>query len=103
MLALSVAPLMAETLQEIANKLPVAPRTTTHKLEIPQVPGAEVRFLGADYEQLIRPDGSIIRPLADTRVQVSFELRKEGEKAISKDYEIIVPVLGRHRDLEPLN
>ena len=91
MLALSVAPLMAETLQEIANKLPVAARATEHKLEIPQVPGAEVRFLGADYEQLIRPDGSIIRPLADTRVQVSFELRKEGEKAISKDYEIIVP------------
>ena len=91
MIALSVAPIMAETLQEIANQLPVAPRATERKLEIPQVPGAEVRFLGADYEQLIRPDGSILRPLADTKVQVSFELSKDGEKAVSRDYEVIVP------------
>ena len=93
MLALSVAPIMAETLQDIANRLPVAPRVTTNKLEIPQIPGAEVRFLGADYEQFIHPDGSIIRPLTDTKVKVSFELCKDGEKAISKDYEIIVPGL----------
>ena len=93
MLALSVAPIMAETLQDIANKLPVAPRVTTNKLEIPQIPGTEVRFLGADYEQFIHPDGSIIRPLTDTKVKVSFELCKDGEKAISKDYEIIVPGL----------
>ena len=82
MIALSVAPIMAETLKDIADKLPVAPRATTNKLEIPQVPGAEVRFLGADYEQLIRPDGYIVRPLTDTKVKVSFELLKDGEKAI---------------------
>ena len=93
MIALSVAPIMAETLQDIANQLPVAPRATANKLEIPEVPGAEVRFLGADYEQLIRPDGSIIRPLTDTKVKVSFELSKGGEKAISKDYEVTVPGL----------
>ena len=91
MIALSVAPIMAETLQEIANNLPVAPRATANKLEIPQVPGAEVRLLGADYEQVIRPDGSIVRLLADTKVKVSFELSKDGEKAISRDYEVIVP------------
>ncbi len=91
MIALSVAPIMAETLQDIANNLPIAPRITAHKLEIPQVPGAEVRLLGADYEQVIRPDGSVVRLLADTKVKVSFELSKDGEKAISKDYEVIVP------------
>ncbi len=91
MAALTVTPLMAETLQDIANSLSVAPRATANKLEIPQVPGAEVRFLGADYEQIIRPDGSIARPLSDTEVNVSFVVTRQGEQAISKDYQVIVP------------
>lgn len=93
MAALSVAPLMAENLQEIANSLQVQPRTTGQKLEIPTVPGAEVRLLGADYEQIIRPDGSIITPLTDTAVKVSFVVSKDGEQAVSKDYDVTVPGL----------
>lgn len=91
MATLSVAPLMAETLQEIANNLPVAPRVSGQKLEIPAVPGAEVRLLGADYEQLIRPDGSVVTPLTDTAVKVSFLVSKDGEEAVSRDYDVTVP------------
>lgn len=91
MAALSVTPLMAETLQEIANNLPVVQRTTGQKLELPTVPGAEVRLLGADYEQIIRPDGSIAQPLTDTAVKVSFVVSKDGEEAVSRDYDVTVP------------
>ena len=91
MAALSVTSLMAENLQEIANGLQVKPRTSGTRLEIPSVPGAEVTLLGADYEQIIRPDGSIITPLTDTAVNVSFVVSKDGKQAISKDYEITVP------------
>ena len=91
MAALSVTPLMAETLQEIANNLPIAPRVSGQKLEIPAVPGAEVRLLGADYEQLIRPDGSVVTPLTDTDVKVSFVVSKNGEEAVSRDYDVTVP------------
>ncbi len=91
MAALSVAPLMAENLQDLANNLPVQPRTSGHKLEIPTIPGAEVRLLGADYEQIIRPSGDIIKPLTDTAVKVSFVVSKDGKQAVSKDYEVTVP------------
>ncbi len=93
MAALSVAPLMAENLQQLADNLPVVSRTSGNKLELPAVPGADVRLLGADYEQIIRPDGGIITPLADTPVKVSFVVSKDGKQAVSKDYELIVPGL----------
>lgn len=91
MAALTVTPLMAETLQNIADNLSVSSRATGLRLELPAVPGAEVRLLGADYEQIIRPDGSIARPLSDTEVNVSFVVTRQGEQAISKDYQVIVP------------
>ncbi|MBR1982978.1 MAG: family 20 glycosylhydrolase [Akkermansia sp.] len=91
MAALSLAPLMAENLQEIANNLPVQPRTSGQKLEIPAVPGAAVRLRGADYEQIIRPDGSVVTPLTDTAVKISFVVSKDGEEAVSRDYDVTVP------------
>lgn len=91
MAALSVAPLMAENLQQIADNLPVLPRVEGNKLVMPVVPGAEVRLLGADYEQIIRPDGSVATPLTDTVVKVSFVLNKEGQEAVSRDYSVTVP------------
>lgn len=89
--ALSVTPIMAETLQQLADNLPVINRTTGSRLELPSLPGAEVRLLGADYEQIIRPDGSIATPLTDTEVKVSFVVSRDGEEAISRDYGITVP------------
>ena len=91
MAALCASPLMAENLQDIANKLPVQPRTSGQKLEIPTIPGAEVRLLGADYEQIILPNGDINKPLTDTQVKVSFVVTKDGKQAISRDYDVTVP------------
>ena len=91
MAALTAAPLLAQNLQQIADNLPVEPRIEGNQLVIPSVPGAEVRLLGADYEQIIRPDGNIIKPLTDTQVKVSFVVRKDGKEAISKDYDVTVP------------
>ena len=89
--ALSAAPLLAQNLQQIADNLPVQPRVEGNMLSIPTVPGAEVRLLGADYEQIIRPGGQIVRPLTDTQVKVSFVVSKDGKEAVSKDYAVTVP------------
>ncbi len=89
--ALATAPLMAQSLQQIADHLTVSPRVEGSTLQIPSVPGAEVRLLGADYEQIILPDGHILKPLTDTRVKVSFVVSKDGKQAISKDYDVVVP------------
>ena len=91
MAALTAAPLLAENLQQIADSLPVEPRIEGNKLVIPSVPGAEVRLLGADYEQIIRPNGQVVKPLTDTQVKVSFVVSKDGEEAVSKDYDVTVP------------
>ncbi len=91
MAALSAAPLLAQNLQQIADNLPVQPRVEGNMLNIPTVPGAEVRLLGADYEQIIRPGGQIVRPLTDTQVKVSFVVSKDGKEAVSKDYAVTVP------------
>ncbi len=91
MAALCASPLMAENLQDLANNLPVQPRSNGSKLEIPTIPGAEVRLLGADYEQIIRPNGDIVKPLTDTPVKVSFVVSKDGKQAVSRDYDVTVP------------
>ena len=91
MAALSVAPLMAENLQQIADNLPLMPRVEGGSLVIPAVPGVDVRLLGADYEQIIRPDGTVATPLTDTEVKVSFVLNKDGQEAVSRDYSVTVP------------
>ena len=91
MAALCMTPLMAENLRDIADNLPVAPRVSGHKLEIPSIPGAQVRFLGADYEQIIRRGGNIVTPLTDTQVKVSFVVSRDGEEVVSRDYDVTVP------------
>ena len=91
MAAFSASPLMADDLQQLADNLPVISRVQGQKLEIPSVPGAEIRLLGADYEQIIRPNGDIVKPLTDTAVKVSFVVRKDGAEAISRDYDVTVP------------
>ena len=91
MAAFSAAPLLAEDLQQLADNLPVAPLVQGQKFELPAVPGTEIRLLGADYEQIIRPNGEIVTPLADTAVKVSFVVRKDGEEVISRDYDVTVP------------
>ena len=93
---LSATTLVASDLQQIADNLQVkAPTASSKKLAIPRVKDAQIRLLGADYEQIIDSKGNISKPLTDTPVRVSFVLNKDGASAISRDYEITVP--GRNK------
>lgn len=93
---LSATTLVASDLQQIADNLQVkAPTASSKKLAIPRVKGAQIRLLGADYEQIIDSKGNISKPLTDTPVRISFVLSKDGATAISRDYEITVP--GRNK------
>lgn len=87
-----VGNLLAGDLQQLADSLQVkAPAVGDKKLVLPRVKGAKIRLLGADYEQIIDKKGKIRLPMSDTAVRLSFELSKDGKKAISRDYEITVP------------
>ncbi|WCM71305.1 hypothetical protein LZD60_07985 [Clostridium perfringens] len=51
------------------------------KLQMPEVPeGFEIKFIGADYNQIINDDMTINEPLVDTKVVVDFEIKKEMKK-----------------------
>lgn len=92
----SAGSLLATDLQQIADNLNMkSPSASAKKLSIPRVRGAQVRLLGADYEQIIDSRGNISKPLIDTPVRVCFELSKDGATAISRDYEITIP--GRNK------
>ena len=88
----SAGSLLAGDLQQMADSLQVkAPTASDKKLSMPRVKGAKIRLLGADYEQIIDKKGKIRFPMSDTPVRLSFELSKDGQKAISRDYEITIP------------
>ena len=88
--------LFGQDAQQIADNLTVkSPAADSKRIPMPRVRGAEVRLLGADYEQIIDSKGLISHPLSDTSVRVSFEVKKDGKSAISKDYEITVPGRGK--------
>lgn len=92
MLALcSATALSGQGLQQLADNLNIkAPSASSKRLTIPRLKGATVRLLGADYEQIIDSRGRINKPLCDTPVRLSFEVSKNGESVISRDYEITV-------------
>lgn len=76
----------------MANNLTVqAPTTDCNQLKTPNIKGAKIKLLGVDYEQLIDKNGTIIaRPMSDVPVRVCYELTRDGNKAISRDYEFIL-------------
>ncbi len=78
-------------LQQIADTLNVAARVEGDQFKVPVLKDVDIRFLGADYEQLITPEGNVLKPLTDTRVKVSFTVCRGGETAVSRDYEVVVP------------
>ncbi len=88
----SIGILHAQDLQKIADTLPVSAQLKADQksLPIPRAKGVSVRFLGADYEEVISANGQIRPVISDTVVRVSFEVSKDGKKAISKDYPIII-------------
>ena len=102
MMALATAPLMGQTAQEVADNLTLPPlKPGDTQLELPQVPGATVTLGGADYKQVIGPDGRVQSVLADTPVHVFFKVTKDGEEAISKDYRVLVPAASKQGNDQP--
>lgn len=89
--ALAASPLMGQDAQQIADSLSIPEiKAGAKQLPIPSVPGAQIKLLGADYEQIIDGKGKIFPVISDTPVNVSFEVTKDGKKALSKDYEVII-------------
>ena len=93
---LTAGGLLANDLQKLADNLQVIePAANSKQLSIPRAKGVDIKLLAADYEQIISKSGAITRPLSDTPVRVSFELKKGTQKAISRDYEIIIKGAGK--------
>ena len=89
--ACSAGTLFAQSAKEVADNLTMPElKPGDTRLPLPEAPGAQVRILGADYEQIIANDGRISPVLSDTPVNISFEVTKDGKKAISKDYALTV-------------
>lgn len=83
---------MGNDLQTLADALTVQnPASDAKKLEMPVIPGAEVRILGADYEHIIDKEGNIRPVIEDTPVHISFEVQRGDQKVVSRDYAITVP------------
>ena len=90
--AVSASTLQAQTLQEIADGLSMPERIEagTTELPMPAVEGVTIKLLGADYEEIVNAEGKIAPVLSDTPVNVSFELSRGEESAISKDYPLTI-------------
>ena len=91
--ALAASPLMGQNAQQVADSLTMPPiKAGAKQLPLPGASGAQIKLLGADYEQLINSKGKISSVISDTPVNVSFKVIKDGKEAISKDYEITLKV-----------
>ncbi|EOU1504346.1 discoidin domain-containing protein [Clostridium perfringens] len=80
-------------LDEVLNSLEVPTiNKGDSKLQMPEVPkGFEIKFIGADYNQIINDDMTINEPLVDTKVVVDFEIKKGSLKRETTGIEITVP------------
>ena len=87
--AFAASPLMGQDAKQIADSLTIPPVKAGAK-QLPSASGAQIKFLGADYEQLVNSKGKIAPVISDTPVNVSFKVTKDGKEAISKDYEIML-------------
>jgi hexosaminidase len=90
--ALTAAPLLGQDAQQIADNLNISSplKPGTKSLPLPEANGAKIEILGADYEEIINKSGKISPVVADTPVNVSFKVTKDGQEAISKDYEVVL-------------
>ena len=89
---LAASPVMGQDAKQIADSLSIPPvKAGAKQLPMPSVSGAQIKLLGADYEQLVNSKGKIAPVISDTPVNVSFKVTKDGKEAVSKDYEIRPP------------
>ncbi len=87
--SLALLPTHGQSLQELADSMELTlPEAGEHQLALPTIPGAEVKLLGCDYEQLIDANGSIRPVLSDTPVRVCFTVKRGEEEVTSRDYEL---------------
>lgn len=94
--AMTATTLSGQDAKQIADNLTVPTELVCgSKLTIPTVQGATVELLGADYENIIKADGSVHAVISDTPVNVNFRVTKDGKEAFSKDYEILVKVANK--------
>lgn len=89
---LGTSPLMAQDVQQIANTLTMPELKAGAKvLPMPKASGASVKLLGADYQELIQPNGKIAPVIEETPVNVSFKLTApNGKEAVSKDFRVML-------------
>lgn len=93
--AFAASPLMGQDAQQIANSLSIPEvKAGARQLPMPSASGAQIKLLGADYEELINSKGKISPVISDTPVNVSFKVTKDGKEAVSKDYEIMLQAPG---------
>ncbi len=103
-LSLVLTPLTGQDVQQIADNLEIPPLKPGEKqLRLPKIQGAQIRLLGADYEQLIDRSGKIRPVIADTPVNVSFKLTQGDREAVSRDYEMILKAPADARAAHPQN
>lgn len=104
MAAMAASPLMGQDAQQIANSLTIPPvKAGAKQLTMPSASGAQIKFLGADYEQIINSKGKIFPVISDTPVNVSFKVTKDGKEAISKDYEIMLKAPVQNNQNQQMN
>ncbi len=90
-MAVSPLPSLGQSLQQLADSMQITPPAAgDRQLVLPTIPGAEVQFLGCDYEQIINAKGEISPLLCDTPVRVCFTVRRGEEEVTSRDYELTI-------------
>ena len=83
--------LMGQSAQEIADALPAPELDTVNKrLVAPVVEGAVVELAGTDYQQIITKEGMVRPVISNVPVEVFFRVIKDGEEALSRDFEVPV-------------
>ncbi|WP_291651409.1 discoidin domain-containing protein [Clostridium sp.] len=88
-----VAGIVGQTIENDVEKLPM-----------PSMPeGYTVKLNGADFEQIIADDGTIVRPLTDKVVKVSFEVTEEATEKTKKTSDLEFIVKGENTQIEGMN
>ncbi|MGN0836745.1 MAG: family 20 glycosylhydrolase [Akkermansia sp.] len=91
-LLLTSSALTGQDLQEMVDSLPLpeAVPAETSLLELPQMPGAELRIAGSDCPALIDTRGVVRHAPSEVQVRVCFTLTRGTESVTSRDYSIAV-------------
>ncbi|MBY0754499.1 discoidin domain-containing protein [Clostridium sardiniense] len=88
-----VAGIVGQTLGQDVEKLPM-----------PSMPeGYTIKLNGADFEQIIGDDGTIVRPLTDKSVKVSFEVTEEKTQETKKTGDLEFIVKGKNTQIASMN